>query len=142
MIATVARSAIDPFDAAFLTNPYPFFEELREAGPVVYLELYGVWVLTRHAECAVSTFPDEWQKLRCNPARIRGAIEEVCRFESPVQTFFRTRTVEIAGITIPEGEKVLVFLASASPSFLRTAGRSCDLTIRFGGLELPLLLSA
>src|SRR5579863_6185734 len=48
------RSSLDPFDATFLTHPYPFFEDLREAGPVVYLERYGVWAVARHAECAAT----------------------------------------------------------------------------------------
>jgi 4-methoxybenzoate monooxygenase (O-demethylating) len=313
-VPTAPCSSVDPFDTVFLTNPYPFFEQLREAGPVVYLERYNVWALARHAECAAtladaesfcsgrgvglsdfakeppwrppsiileadpplhtrthrallkvlsphvvnglresfadlaerliekvvgrrhveamqdiarefplqafpnavgilrdgrenllpygdmafnafgpqnerlkasmaelplrskwvtaccerqnlaaggigqalyaladagevtaeeaallvrslltagldttintignalycfSVFPEQWARLRQNPALIRGAIEEVCRFESPVQTFFRTttRAVAVGGITIPEGEKVLVFLASAN----------------------------
>lgn len=312
--ATIARSSLDPFSTAFLTDPYPFLAELREAGPVVYLERYGVWALARHAECIAtladaqsfcssrgvglsdfaneppwrppsiileadpplhtrthrallkvlspnivhglrgsfarlaerivdqvlakqeieamrdvaqefllqafpdavgilregrenlltygaiafnafgpqnerlrdamadlprvtswitacceranlapggigqslyavadadeitreeaallvrslltagldttintignalycfSKFPEEWNKLRREPALVRGALEEVCRFESPVQTFFRTttRTVEIGGCAIPEGEKVLIFMASAN----------------------------
>jgi cytochrome P450 len=314
MTAAVARSSMDPFDTGFLLNPYPFFEELREAGPVVYLERYAVWTLPRHAECAAtladpqsfcssrgvglsdfateppwrppsiileadrplhtrthrallkvlsprvvhglrarfvasasqlvddaltrrdidgiediarefplrafpdavgimpegrehllpygsmifnafgpmnerlrtamtefatvtkwiaaccerenlapggigrelyamadsgeitaeeaallvrsllgagldttihtignalycfSQFPGEWIKLRRNRALIRGAIEEVCRFESPVQTFFRTttRAVEIAGVAVTEGQKILLLLASAN----------------------------
>jgi 4-methoxybenzoate monooxygenase (O-demethylating) len=63
-----------------------------------------------------SQCPEQWARLRHNPVLIRGAIEEVCRFESPVQTFFRTttRAVGVGGITIPEGEKILVFLASAN----------------------------
>ncbi len=38
------------------------------------------------------------------------------RFESPVQTFFRTTTrdVEISGSRIGEGEKILMFLAAAN----------------------------
>jgi cytochrome P450 len=38
------------------------------------------------------------------------------RFESPVQTFFRTTTreVELSGARIGEGEKVLMFLAAAN----------------------------
>ena len=38
------------------------------------------------------------------------------RSESPVQTFFRTTTreVEVDGVTVPEGEKVLLFLAAAN----------------------------
>jgi 4-methoxybenzoate monooxygenase (O-demethylating) len=38
------------------------------------------------------------------------------RYESPVQTFFRTTTrpVEIGGIELGEGEKVLMFLGAAN----------------------------
>lgn len=38
------------------------------------------------------------------------------RFESPVQTFFRTTTrpVEIGGVEVGEGEKVLMFLGAAN----------------------------
>jgi hypothetical protein len=40
----------------------------------------------------------------------------VLRWESPIQTFFRTttRTVDIGGIEIPQDAKVLLFLASAN----------------------------
>ncbi len=41
---------IDPFDDVFLDNPYPFHEQIREAGAVVYLEPYGVYASARHAE--------------------------------------------------------------------------------------------
>jgi cytochrome P450 len=60
--------------------------------------------------------PAQWQKLRDNPALIRGAFEEVLRFEAPVQTFFRTttRAVEIGGVRLGDGEKVLLFLAAAN----------------------------
>ena len=63
-----------------------------------------------------ATYPDQWQILRNDPRRVRPAFEEVIRFISPVQTFFRTTTreVEVAGITLGEGEKVLLFLASAN----------------------------
>jgi len=60
--------------------------------------------------------PDQWQTLRENPALLRPAFEEVLRFASPVQTFLRTTTrdVEVGGVPIPEGSKVLLFLASAN----------------------------
>ena len=61
-------------------------------------------------------FPDQWQALREEPRRMRGAFEEVIRYISPVQTFFRTTTVpvEVSGVSLPEGQKVLLFLASAN----------------------------
>jgi cytochrome P450 len=60
--------------------------------------------------------PDQWRALRKDPGLARGAFEEVVRFEGPVQTFFRTTTreVEIAGVQLGEGEKVLLFLAAAN----------------------------
>lgn len=65
---------------------------------------------------ALATHPEQWNILRENPALADSAFEETIRWESPVQTFFRTTTheVEVAGIRIPEGEKVLLFLGSAN----------------------------
>lgn len=64
----------------------------------------------------LARFPEEWERLRSDPSLARNAFEEAVRFESPVQTFFRTTTrdVDIGGSTVPEGEKVLMFLASAN----------------------------
>jgi hypothetical protein len=63
-----------------------------------------------------ASYPDQWTILRENPALIRGAFEEVLRFEAPVQTFFRTTTrdVEVGGVRMGDGEKVLLFLAAAN----------------------------
>ena len=41
----------NPFDPAFIANPYPFYHRLREAAPVWKAPL-GMWVLTRHADAA------------------------------------------------------------------------------------------
>ncbi len=69
-----------------------------------------------HALHCFATWPDQWALLRREPALLKGAFEEVIRYTSPVQTFFRTttRAAEIAGTTLPEGEKVLLFLAAAN----------------------------
>ena len=42
--------ALDPFGDDFLRDPFAFHTELREAGPVVWLERYGVWAMARYAE--------------------------------------------------------------------------------------------
>jgi 4-methoxybenzoate monooxygenase (O-demethylating) len=60
--------------------------------------------------------PAQWTILRENPNLIRGAFEEVLRFEALVQTFFRTttRAVDVSGVRLGDGEKVLLFLAAAN----------------------------
>lgn len=65
---------------------------------------------------AFATNPDQWGRLRDNPALARTAFDEAVRFESPVQTFFRTTTrdIEVGGTLIPEGRKILMFLGSAN----------------------------
>jgi cytochrome P450 len=64
----------------------------------------------------LARFPAEWERLRRDPALARNAFEEAVRFESPVQTFFRTTTrdVELGGCRVGEGEKVLMFLGAAN----------------------------
>jgi cytochrome P450 len=61
-------------------------------------------------------YAEQWAAVRENPQLIRGAYEEVLRFEAPVQTFFRTTTrdVEVGGVRLGDGEKVLLFLAAAN----------------------------
>lgn len=60
--------------------------------------------------------PGQWQALRDSPELAESAFEESIRFESPVQTFFRTTATEasIGGIPIPAGEKILLFLGAAN----------------------------
>jgi 4-methoxybenzoate monooxygenase (O-demethylating) len=64
----------------------------------------------------MARYPEQWTILRANPGLIRGAFEEVLRFEAPLQTFFRTttRAVDVSGIGVGEGEKVLLFFAAAN----------------------------
>jgi hypothetical protein len=61
-------------------------------------------------------YPAQWTILRDNPALIRLAFEEVLRFEAPVQSFFRTttRSVEVGGIRLDEGEKVMLLFGAAN----------------------------
>ena len=65
---------------------------------------------------AFASHPDQWDLLRADASLQRSAFDEIIRWETPVQTFFRTasRDVEIDGVTIPKDDKVLLFLASAN----------------------------
>mgnify|MGYP003151855625 CR=1 FL=1 len=47
-LATFTKDAVpvtdfDPYAEEVLIDPYPYYEQLREAGPVVLLERYGAY---------------------------------------------------------------------------------------------------
>lgn len=60
--------------------------------------------------------PDQYAMLHADPGLARPAFEESLRWESTVQTFFRTaaRDCEIAGFPVPANTKVLCLLAAAN----------------------------
>ena len=68
----------------------------------------GLLALLRH--------PDERRRLRENPGLLQGAIEELLRYDGPVQRTGRMATtdLEIAGVLIPAGSLVLGLLGAAN----------------------------
>lgn len=62
------------------------------------------------------THPGERAKLERNPDLLPRAIEEVLRFESPIQGMFRTTAgpVDVAGVPIPADAKVRLLYAAAN----------------------------
>jgi cytochrome P450 len=94
--------------------------------------VYGIGA----AVYCLARFPGQLAKLRGDPTLARNAFEEAIRFESPVQTFFRTTTreVELGGQIIGEGEKVLMFLGAANRDPRRWENPdSYDITRRTSG---------
>ncbi len=65
---------------------------------------------------ALSERPDEWKRMREEPALIIGAVEELLRWTTPVISFMRTTTrdVELRGVGIRGGEPVLMIFAAAN----------------------------
>lgn len=49
-------SDFDPYAEEVLLNPYPYYEKLRELGPVVYLERYGAYAVARYDEVRAVLF--------------------------------------------------------------------------------------
>ena len=64
----------------------------------------------------LSTHPVAWRALAEQPGLARAAYDEAVRWASPVQIFFRTARghVDLAGTTIPDGEKLLLFYGAAN----------------------------
>jgi cytochrome P450 len=60
--------------------------------------------------------PDVLAQLRADPALVPTAVDELLRFDSPVQFTARTTLapVEVAGTMIPAEQRVIVLLASAN----------------------------
>jgi cytochrome P450 len=60
--------------------------------------------------------PEHWDAVRQDPAAIPGIVEETLRLSSPGQAMFRTATrdVDLGGVRIPEGGRVVIVFASAN----------------------------
>jgi cytochrome P450 len=65
---------------------------------------------------ALLEHPDQLRRLREDPGLLPTAIEELMRFDSPLQLFERTATedVEVGGVTVRRGEKIAALLGSAN----------------------------
>ncbi len=68
----------------------------------------GLWELTRN--------PDQFAKLRANPALLPNAVEEMLRIVSPVMHMRRTVTTdtELSGQKLKAGDKVVMWYGSAN----------------------------
>jgi len=96
-------------------------ELTQEEAPIVARSLLTAGVDTTvsgigAAVYCLARFPEQFARLGADPSLARAAFEEAVRYETPVQTFFRTTTrpVEFIGIAVDEGEKVLMFLGAAN----------------------------
>lgn len=87
-----------------------FFQLLVIAGNETTRNLLNGSILT------LSQYPDQWQKLRDDPALMPTAIEEILRWYPPVMQFRRTaaQDVEVGGQQIKAGDKVVLCYASAN----------------------------
>ncbi|ARZ65934.1 cytochrome P450 [Streptomyces sp. HU2014] len=68
----------------------------------------GWWALFRH--------PDQLAALRADPGLLPGAIEELMRYDTPLQLFERwvLDDIEIAGTVVPRGSEVALLFGSAN----------------------------
>jgi cytochrome P450 len=74
---------------------------------------------------ALLTHPDQLALLRARPDLLPGAVEELLRFEGPIERVpmrFTTEDVVVSGVTIPAGSAVNVVLAAANRDSARFPG--------------------
>ncbi len=60
--------------------------------------------------------PDKWAAVKADHSLIPGVVEETLRLSTPTQGMFRiaTRDVELGGVHIPQGSRVVVVYSSAN----------------------------
>jgi cytochrome P450 len=84
--------------------------ELMVAGNESTLRLLAdiVWQMDSH--------PEEWQRVREDPARAARIVEEAVRMASPSAAVFRrvTKDTMLAGVPLPAGSQLIVSLLSAN----------------------------
>jgi cytochrome P450 len=107
-------------------------DELLDQVILLYVAGHETTVnLIGNATLALLRHPDQLDKLRADPELDAGAIEELLRYDSPVQ-FSRRITLEdadIDGTTIPAGSFVLTCLGSANHDAARWGSTSETLDI-------------
>ena len=65
---------------------------------------------------ALSRYPEEWAKLRANPALIDSMVPEIIRWQTPLPHMRRTAVadIELGGQTIRKGDKVVMWYLSGN----------------------------
>jgi cytochrome P450 len=68
----------------------------------------AVWLFANH--------PDQWEMVREDPRLIPSAINEVLRYDAPIQGFSRyvARDVDMDGVLLPAGSRAIVFYGAAN----------------------------
>jgi cytochrome P450 len=73
--------------------------------------------------CAISNavwlfanYPDQWDLVRADPRLMPSAVNEVLRYDAPIQGFSRyvARDVDMAGVVLPAGSRAIVFYGAGN----------------------------
>lgn len=85
-------------------------QQLQVAGSETTASLIGDAILMLHHR------PDEWERLRADPSRATGIVEEALRLASPNQGMYRQVMVdtELGGVALPAGTTLFVMFGSAN----------------------------
>ena len=66
---------------------------------------------------ALIDHPDQWARLRAEPEQVPGAVEELLRYDGPLQSalpMIATEPMEIAGAQVAAGDPVVISLLAAN----------------------------
>jgi cytochrome P450 len=98
----------DPWSPEFVAYPYHAYERLRRDAPVTLFAPTGQYLISRYTDVNAL--------LRDRPGLLPGAVEELMRYDTPLQMFERWVLEEIVvrGVRIPRGTEVALLFGSAN----------------------------
>jgi cytochrome P450 len=124
LLSTAAARRVDPRDdvISLLANVEVDGDTLDDTELAMFLVqlLVAGNETTRNALSgglvAFSERPDQWARLRAEPALVATAVDEVLRWTTPVVYFMRTTTrdVTVGDVTLPAGTPVVLHYLSAN----------------------------
>jgi len=102
--AAVARGEVSPHACPAMMVDY--------LGPSLDTTIFAigtaVWLFANN--------PDQWDMVRENPRLVPSAVNEVLRYDAPIQGFSRyvERDVDMDGVLLPAGSRAIVFYGAAN----------------------------
>jgi len=89
---------------------------INETGLVISGGAETTRTVIARALAAFAEHPDQWEALAADPSLVSGAVEEMIRWVTPLNNFFRTATADTAlgGVDLPGGARVMLAYPSAN----------------------------
>jgi cytochrome P450 len=96
-------------------------EVSRQACPAMMVDYLGPSLDTTISAITTAVWlfannPDQWDIVRQNPQLLPSAVNEVLRYDPPIQGFSRyvTRDVDMDGVVLPAGSRTIMFYGAAN----------------------------
>jgi cholest-4-en-3-one 26-monooxygenase len=97
-------------------EPLPPFAIMHEVGLFIAGGAETTRTAISHGMRAFADHPEQWDAMAADPSLVPGAVDEVLRWVTPLNNFFRRAVVdaEVGGQRIAEGERVMMIYPSAN----------------------------
>lgn len=97
-------------------QPWTFDRIFNETGLVISGGSETTRTVIAHGLRTLADHPDAWERLAAEPDLVPGAVEELIRWVTPLNNFFRTAVADtsVAGVEVGEGDRIVLVYPSAN----------------------------